>query len=318
MKFLIYAALSSVVASAFADGLSVTGHTAHFRSISDHAKGETEPCDVVIVDGLRENGAQVLADFAKRGIPVVVADLGYVDRATGPTDIEGHWQLSIGGLNRLPAIDCPPDRIAKLGVIPRIPHNDGTVTIIAGQHIGDASHPFKTAEEIAAWAEQMAEKIDGEVVFRPHPLSPNVCPNLLIDDLPLAESLARAKAVVAYTSNIGNDALLAGVQPIANGPAIWADVALDARDAYFAKLAYAQWTLAEIASGEAVRFLVDHALPGEPFDVADDAAATQAGGKLSVVDLRARLTSLKIEFPATAKKAELAELLERALTKPEA
>ncbi|KWZ53294.1 hypothetical protein WK57_30365 [Burkholderia ubonensis] len=317
MKFLIYAALSSVVASAFADGLAVTGHAAHFRSIGDHATGETEPCDVVIVDGLRERGAQVLADFAKRGIPVVVADLGYVDRATGPTDIEGHWQLSVGGLNRLPSIDCPPDRLAKLGVEFGAPALDG-VTIIAGQHVGDAAHPFKTAEEIAAWAEQMAEKIDGEVVFRPHPLSPNVCPNLPIDDLPLAESLARAKAVVAYTSNIGNDALLAGVQPIANGPAIWADVALDARDAYFAKLAYAQWTLAEIASGEAVRFLVDHALPGEPFDAADEAAADQAGGKLSVAEIRARLTALKIEFPATAKKAELAALLERALTKPEA
>lgn len=316
MKFLIYAALSSVVASAFAEGLAVTGHTTHFRSISDHTKGETEPADVVIVDGLRERGADVLADFTKRGIPVVVADLGYVDRATGPTDIEGHWQLSIGGLNRLPTIDCPPNRFAKLGASITAPTGNGTMTIIAGQHVGDASHSFKTAEEIAAWAEQMAEKIDGEVVFRPHPRSPHVRPNLPIDDLPLAESLARAKAVVAYTSNIGNDALLAGVQPIANGPAIWADVSLEAREAYFARLAYGQWMLAEIASGEAVRFLVDRALPGEPFETADE--ADQSGAKLSVGDIRARLTALKIEFPATAKKAELAALLERALTKPEA
>lgn len=317
MKFLIYAALGSVVAGAFADGIAAAGHTAHFRSIGDHTKGETEPCDVVIVDGLRERGADVLADFEKRGIPVIVTDLGYIDRASGPTDIEGHWQVGIGGLNRLPSIDCPGDRFVKLGVEVAAPRTDGAVTIIAGQHVGDAAHPFKTAAEIARWAEEIASKIDGEVVFRPHPRSPDVRPNLPIDDLPLAESLARAKNVVAYSSNIGNDALLAGVQPLANGPAIWADVSIDARDAYFAKLAYAQWTLDEISSGEAIRFLVDHALTGDPFESADEVAEEQAGAKLSVGDIRARLTALKVEFPATAKKAELAALLERA-TNPEA
>lgn len=312
MKFLIYAALGSVIAGAFADGAAAAGHKANFRSISDHAKGETELCDAVIVDGLRERGADVLADFERRGIPVIVTDLGYIDRASGPTDIEGHWQVGIGGLNRLPSIDCPPDRFAKLGVTLAPAQTGGNVTIIAGQHVGDAAHPFKTGAEIAAWAEEMATKIDGEVVFRPHPRSPDVRPNLPFDDLPLAESLARAKAVVAYTSNIGNDALLAGVQAIANGPAIWADVALDAREAYFAKLAYAQWTLAEIASGEAITFLVDHALTGDPFESAGEIAEEQAGAKLSAADMRARLTALKIEFPATAKKAELAALLSRA------
>lgn len=312
MKILIYAALGSVVAAAFADGIVATGNQASFRSVGDHLKGETEPCDVVIVDGLRERAADVLVDFTKRGIPVVVTDLGYVDRASGPTDIEGHWQVGIGGLNWLPSFDCPPDRFAKLGATLAAPKVDGTVTIIAGQHIGDPSHPFKTADEIAEWAEQLAAKIEGEVVFRPHPRSPDVRPNLPIDDLPLAESLARAKAVVAYTSNIGNDALIAGVQAIANGPAVWADVPLDAREAYFAKLAYAQWTLEEIASGEAVRFIVDHALTGDPFEAAEDVADDQADAKLSVADIRARLTEMKIEFPATAKKAELAALLARA------
>jgi hypothetical protein len=317
MKFLIYAALGSVIAGAFADGIAAAGHKAHFRSISDHAKGETELCDAVIVDGLRERGADVLADFTKRGIPVIVTDLGYVDRASGPTDIEGHWQVGIGGLNWLPSIDCPPDRFAKLGVKLAPPAKGGKVTIIAGQHVGDAAHPFKSADEIAAWAEELAEKIDGDVVFRPHPRSPDVRPNLPIDDLPLAESLARAKAVVAYTSNVGNDALLAGVQPIANGPAVWADVSLDDRAAYFAKLAYAQWTIDEIASGEAVRFLTEHALTGDAFEAAEADAAPADAASLSLPDLRARLTELKIEFPATAKKAELAALLARAVN-PEA
>jgi hypothetical protein len=87
---------------------------------------------------------------------------------------------------------------------------------------------------------------------------------LSIDNLPLTESLARAGKVIAYTSNIGHDALLAGVEVDADGPAAWAGVTLSGRTKYFHRLAYAQWLLPEIASGEAIEFILrahhgDHA-----------------------------------------------------------
>jgi len=116
-----------------------------------------------------------------------------------------------------------------------------------------------------AWALSVASRVDGPVVFRPHPRSPHVAPQgLEIDTLPLAESLARASKVIAYTSNIGHDALLAGVEVEADGPAAWAGVALAGRTKYFHRLAYAQWLLPEIASGEAIEFILrahhgDHA-----------------------------------------------------------
>ena len=80
----------------------------------------------------------------------------------------------------------------------------------------------------------------------------------------LAESLARTGKVIAYTSNIGHDALLAGVEAEADGPAAWAGVTLAGRTKYFHRLAYAQWLLPEIASGEAIEFTLrahhgDHA-----------------------------------------------------------
>lgn len=108
-----------------------------------------------------------------------------------------------------------------------------------------------------AWALSVASRVDGPMVFRPHPRSPQVAPRgLEIDTLPLAESLARAGKVIAYTSNIGHDALLAGVEIEADGPAAWAGVTLARRTKYFHRLAYAQWLLPEIASGEAIEFIL--------------------------------------------------------------
>lgn len=158
MKFLIYAALGSVVARAFADGFRAAGHVAHFRSLSDHTKGETELCDAVIVDGQHDNGAQVIADFEKRAIRAIAAT----------------------------------------------------------------------------------------------------------------------------------------------------------------ERGYGRWTLSEISGGDAIPSLVNHVVHGEPMETpkeadSDDSEPQQPSANLSIYDLRARLTELKIEFPANAKKAELAALLARAM-----
>jgi len=80
--------------------------------------------------------------------------------------------------------------------------------------------------------------------------------------------LAGARLVVTWNSNVGHEALLAGVPVVAHGPAAYAELAgetlpsVDARREYFHRVAYGQWTLDEMRSGACQRFIVDHLLTG--------------------------------------------------------
>jgi hypothetical protein len=95
-----------------------------------------------------------------------------------------------------------------------------------------------------------------EVRVRPHP-------GRHAPAVPLAEDLAVAGVVVVWSSRVGLEALLAGVPVVSLSPhwigrtAAWPDLAeLDAppfptaaRLAMFERLAWAQWTIEEIANG---------------------------------------------------------------------
>ena len=247
-------------ALALRDGFEALGWRVSWRSAEHYRQGQAEDFDAVAVCGVRGNNRGVLADYTAAGIPALVIEWGYLKRADLGRD--GYWQLGIGGLNWLPPMPCKADRWRALGLKLAKPH-DG-VTIIAGQMIGDAAHPFNDAGSMTRWALETAAQEGGDVLFRPHPRSAWVAPaGMALDTLPLAESLARAGKVIAWSSNVGNDALLAGCEVRACGPAIWAGVSRENRREYFHRLAYAQWTLQEMATGEPIDFVLraygDHA-----------------------------------------------------------
>ena len=247
-------------ALALRDGFEALGWRVIWRSGELYKQGQVENFDAVAVCGCRGNNRDVLADYTAVGIPAMVIEWGYLKRADLGRD--GYWQLGLGGLNWLPTTPCKTDRWRALGLNLAKPH-DG-VTIIAGQMIGDAAHPFGDAVSMTRWACGVAEQETGPVLFRPHPRSAWVAPHgMELDTLPLAVSLARAGKVIAWSSNVGNDALLAGCEVRAYGPAIWAAVERANRRKYFHRLAYAQWTLDEIATGEPIDFVLraygDHA-----------------------------------------------------------
>jgi hypothetical protein len=88
---------------------------------------------------------------------------------------------------------------------------------------------------------------------------------------PFAEALRDAWAVVTISSNSGHEALLAGVPVFCDSRAMYAALANTSLAAleephfpapaelrrYLARVAYAQWTLAEIETGAPIRFLLD-------------------------------------------------------------
>jgi hypothetical protein len=269
MRFAVYARNGHPVARAFMAGLRVAGARAVERSLPDYTDGCREKFDAVAVFGLRGKGARILSEYTAAGIPVVVVDYGYLDRVHGiKTWATGHWQISLGGLNRLVPFDCPSGRFDALGISISPARVDPGPTILAAQLPGDAAHPFETEDQLRAW---IATVPHDEV--RWHPAM------ALIDHEPLDSALARAGRIVTWNSNIGNDALLAGVPVTAHGPAPYSGVSMADRAAYFARVAYSQWTPTEMESGECARFLLNHVLTGQaPAAFRAPAAPRDAGG----------------------------------------
>jgi len=267
MRVGIYAREDNLEAGAFRAGLLAQGHKAVWRSASDYKQGDTEKFDAVVVTGLRAQGAWIRDDYAALGVPVVVIDYGYLRRTSGVATWEtGHWQVSVGGLNRPPSFECPGDRFETLGleIKPRQTLRKGLRPLVLGQHVGDPSHGC-TAEEMAAWAQWLCDAHGAR--WRPHPDSPGVEVRADRAEGTLAEVLASANVVYTLCSTGGLEALLAGVPAVATMPdrACWGELSgeklptVAARRALCARLAYGQWTLDEMRSGQAAGFVMEHA-----------------------------------------------------------
>lgn len=246
MRAGIFIPQSEPLAQAFATGLGGLGWQIVWRSGAHHKEGETESFGLVVVDGQRGCKRALVSDYAAKGVRSLVADLSYF------RDVPGYWQLGDGALNRIPSFACPPDRFKALGLpVKAFGGNAKGYTLIAAQRPHDASHGL-SADGYATWLDAQ----DGKV--RPHPLEST-------PDNSLADDLAGAKLVRTLCSTTGLDALLAGVPAVAELPdrAVWGELSgetlpsMTDRIALFSRIAYAQWTLDEIASGEAIKFTLD-------------------------------------------------------------
>ena len=160
MHALIYSGLN-VVTSALSDSLRAAGHTVGFRE-PRFWRGERERCDLQFIAGARFPGVLNRTD-----VPTIVLDWGYLDRVNDRSEAAtGHWQVSLGGLNRIPPSACPPDRFNTLGLTME-EHGgdpDGYVLLI-GQMPGDAAH---AGTDHRQWLLNQVRRYD-DVVYRPHP-----------------------------------------------------------------------------------------------------------------------------------------------------
>ena len=256
----VYASLKCVEAVAFADGLRANGHNVKIANASDYGTGQVVDCDAVVISGTRGKGATIRDDHEARGIPIIVIDYGYLDRVSGMATWQtGHWQVGIGGLNRPPAFSCPGDRLGRLGTAPQRPR-EGDYPVVLGQHSGDPSHGITDAG-MTAWAQAKCDETGG--YWRPHPDSPHIRVNA-----PLAgdDWLDRAGTVHTLCSTGGLEALIAGIPAVADMPerASWGELSGPEHPGRAAvlslcqRLAYGQWTLDEMRSGEAPAFVLEN------------------------------------------------------------
>lgn len=277
------------------------GHEVHFREPSLY-RGEIERFDLVIANGWRA-GKRVAEGYAAKGIPVLTADFGYLSRVNEPGEyLQGHWQVGLGGLNKIPPFACPPDRFEALGlaIVERGGNPAGPV-LVCGQVGGDAAHGLG-AHDLRVWLREQLETYAGSI-FRPHPRGGIAVPGYASDHRPLAEALADASIVVTYNSNVGHDALLAGVPVVCGIGAAYEELSgtelpsVETRQAYFNRVAYGQWTIAEMASGEAQAFWLNHLLPGKPM-VADSGKVIEPEDPMGADEIRT-MTITPDEGPAS-------------------
>jgi len=268
MRWGIYARDGFEGAAALRQGFLGSGHAADLRSLSDYGPACLEPFDAIALFGLQGKGPQVFDEYAKAGVPIVLVDYGYMRRTNHAHDWRtGHWQISVGGLNKLPPFQCPSDRFDALGLEVQEQGGDPNgYVLLCVQSTGDASHGMDI-DALQVWCDAQAARWPG-LVIRPHPLERDLsyglplCPAKTLD-----EALAGARLVVTGNSNTGHDALMAGVPVVATVPgAAWNYLSGETlpskadRLAHFHRCAYGQWTWDEFRLGLPQRFLTEQLL----------------------------------------------------------
>jgi hypothetical protein len=238
---------------------------------------EYQPSKVAVVFGVYKSKVpaswlrgRVFQQQRLKNLDVIVLETGYINRGDGEAH---HYAAGFNGLNGRADFrnqDMPDDRVKKLGVTLK-QWRSGKYVLLCGQVPWDAS---VEGSDHQIWLQAALERLrsytNREVVFRPHPLAggaykPLHCP---VSTGPLNEALADAHAVVTFNSNMGVDALLAGVPVFAQdqGSMCWelankSLISVDApnkpdRSQWLNDLAYCQWTPAEMSSGETWKHLI--------------------------------------------------------------
>jgi len=233
--------------------------------------------DAVVVCGNRAACGSAAALYADLGIPVLMFDLvhlgrggvrydGGVVRQYRVTPVDHAWLPERASSGRLEALEAA----GQVTIQEPTKRVKGQKIMICGQREGDPTHGM-SREAFRAWAEAAVGKCKSldksEVVWRPHPLDAYQIAGADAYSDPREESLEDAMAgcwlVVVYSSTCGLDALLAGKPVLADGPAVYSELAGSFNDwkglcppdpaklrTLLERIASTQWTVDEIATGE--------------------------------------------------------------------
>jgi hypothetical protein len=234
-----------------------------------------EPSYVAVIFGVYKSKVpisfprgEIFRQQRSKNLDVVVLETGYINRGDGENH---HYAAGFNGLNGRADFrnsDMSAERWDKLGVQLH-PYSRGETVILCGQVPWDASVDM---HDHVKWLKQTASQLqkitDREIIFRPHPQAPlPALPGCELSMRPMGEDLKNAHCVVTWNSNSAVEAAIAG-KPVfafdegsmASGIANKSLLDIDDpkypdRKQWANNLAYCQWNLDEISSGEAWRHL---------------------------------------------------------------
>lgn len=218
------------------------------------------------------------AFLESKGVPLVVLDLGYFKRAKNSTDRTGYNQVGIGRIGWVPDCEVDSSRWDALGIADAVEPvtNRPKNLLILGQVPNDSQHGMNEIQ-LNRWFEEQSKPFKDSgytVTFRPHPLhlrgKAPACDHISTPTLcSLEKALAGCSHVLTYNSTAGLDAILAGIPVVCHESAHYYHIATygakyvarEFVNEHMHRLAWAQWTCAEIESGAPIRFLFPDIMP---------------------------------------------------------
>lgn len=248
---------------AFVDGLKVHGIVARIRTVD----APDYSADLAVMWSFGPKWKLTRAGLEKKGIDYLVLDRGYIGEKDGSASISLN---GLHGLSKLQVIDCPGDRADGFkNLYKKWNPSKKKYVLIMGQLAGDAS---LQGINIRSWMVRKIRELKAagyEVIYRSHPRdNQHISYGVPFMKATLEECLKIAKCVYTYSSTSGVDAMLAGKPVIAESPVSMVyDLAGHnvkdikklkepaSRKQWFNDLAYRQWKLEEIRSGEAWEYI---------------------------------------------------------------
>lgn len=263
MRFAIYAnhmTHQSQYANAFRDGLVRHGIT---DICMCDTRSSLEDCDVAV---FWSQWHQRIIDHQKaKGRDFIAMERGFVKDRMVWSSVG--WN-GINGRADFNNENSPPIRWIEHFKDCKQPWGSGKYGLILGQLPNDSQTRHVNLYDFYSACANKIRNLDVEPRFRPHPRNPADHPGVKTAEGTLAEALRGALFAVTFNSNSAVDAVLAGVPTVTYDPGATAwpvtNHDLDeipqpqSRDQWCYDLAYAQWTVEEIANGDAWEQLCRH------------------------------------------------------------
>lgn len=267
---------SRSVCQAMLAGINRIGDRA--RIIPESSYKRPIPGNVAVFYGLQGRCVDVFRDYRAAGQKAVYVDLGYWGRRYGGR-FNGFHKVSVGDRHPTAYFQNRQHDSARFQVfeIPVRPWSrDGKHILVAGMSDKGARAEGFLPEQ---WERRVIEKLrrvtDRPIIYRPKPswLGSHPIQGAGFDrsDRSISEALIDCYAVVTHHSNASVDGLLAGVPSFCidgcAAPLSLRDFSKieeplypDGREQWAADLAWTQWSIEEMSSGAAWRYLKDEGL----------------------------------------------------------
>jgi hypothetical protein len=267
--------LDDRLASAFAAGVRAHGDTADLELRSEFPKSLARlgRYEAVYVFGVKAR--EQFTRVRDAGVHTVYFDKGYIRTQLSPGQKEcRYWRVAVDAhhpTSYVMKVKRPRDRWDRLGITPQPWRKTGHHIIYAGSSA--KYHSFNGLIEPTEYARSLVEAIRGmtdrPIIYRPKPSWQDAVP---VDGASfsrhperLDQLLPGAHCLITNGSNSCFEAVIAGIPCIILGDAVAAPLSSKSitdlaapllaskadRDQWLWNLAYCQWSMAELASGEA-------------------------------------------------------------------
>lgn len=259
-----------ILADAWSKGVQAHGDTIELKALTPEI--QIADADVACMVGVKSR--ELFRGHFDKGQHVVMIDKGYTRHAApGPVKLWEYWRVSVDAHHPTLAVarwTRPMDRADKLGMVLSAWRKTGDHILFAGS--SEKYHAFYRMRDPGRYLEKVVKITRAfskrPIVYRPKPSWSEAVPvpgTIFSRDGSIEQALAGAWAMVTHGSNACFEAVLLGIPCVVLGDAVAKPISSTElseiesprlasyaeRHQWLANLAYCQWTMPEMASGEA-------------------------------------------------------------------